>query len=210
MTDETNTVVVEKKEKLPPIESLWATYIISKQMFAVELDLDGNPMLYGWCKKEKYWKIMTDTELAKEVTQWINVWYPERYSVRAVASCKEITETHVYTYGRKLIKSRDFNISTINHILEVKKDGKISVIDKIENAATIKKYFCRTHVSVDLGNNIGNYYKPKTTKEIEENTEFFGKIMKTGIPGNKNRAIFQEFFGDTLNPELRKVMAVIS
>lgn len=208
LDDEKEVPQVVEKEKMPPIEGVWAAHTIKSDEYATELDNEGTPMLYGWNREEKCWQILTQIDLQARVTRWINIHYPKRYSVNSVDSCVEITTTHVYTYGRRLVRNDDeFKISTRNHILEVQKDGKIIVVDKTENASTVKKYFCRTHINIDLGQQ-GTYYVPRKTKEIE-NDGLFSKLITSAIPDATERAIFQEFFGDTLNPALRKCFPVM-
>lgn len=198
----------EKKEKLPPIENLWTTHILKTDEYGVELDCNKSPILYHFNKNEKYWKLMSDDELIKQITIFINTNYPNLYTQKNVKNCKDITTHHIFSFGRVLQKSDEFIISTTNHILKILPDFKIEALDKTEYSSTIKKYFTRIHLPISL-NFDTRYYIPKSSEKIEEEDTLFSKLLKFGLPKIENRRAFQEFFGDTLNPQLRKAFPIM-
>lgn len=208
MSDETTTTEdTEKKKNEPSIESHFAKYLVKSDLYAVELDINGNPILYYWETNGRYWKALSEIELKAKITFYIENFHPGKLTARACAACEAIALQYVYAYGRKLVKTRDFQISTINHILEVQKDGRIRAINKTEEARNIKKYFCRTHIAIDLGN-LGEYYTPQDQEKIEQHGKF-GKMVTLAMPNLESRRAMQEFFGDTLNPALRKSFPVM-
>lgn len=209
MNDKTTSTTdeKEKKEIKPPAESLFVDYLIKSGNYAVQKDLNGVPMMHEWDKSERYWKALTTEELQTRAVTWLTNNDPMRYSDRNVNACVSLAPKHVNSFGRKLEKNDDFTISTISHILKVTSEGKIEVVNKIENPSEAKKNFCRTHISIELGN-IGNYYFPETDEKIESDG-LLAKLAKSSFPSVENRRAFQEFFGDTLNPTLRKAFPIM-
>lgn len=200
-----------KKKKEPAIETFWTKEIMRRGDYASYRDAAGRSILHKFERDTRTWKVAEEEQLEADITRFLTIYKPEKYGTSAVKNCVGITDSHVYTFGRKLERKRDFVISTLSHFLHVQDDGKIVALDKDELGSACKDYFCRLHINVDLRGTgrVGCYYVPQKTEDIEKRDTFFAKLITRGFSKKENRRCFQEFFGDTLNPTVRKAFPVL-
>lgn len=200
-----------KIEEKMPIETFWTKELMRRGDYAIFQDQTGESILYTFCRKKRTWVASKENDIFADVTNYLVTHKYSKYGEANKVKCAKITESHIYTFGRKLKRTKEFIISTINHFLEVTPEG-IQFHDKDE--VDCKKFFCRVHVDVDLSKKIRlkdmkKFYICDTNEEIESRDTYFQKLITRGFKKVENRRAFQEFMGDTLNPVLRKAFPVL-
>lgn len=200
-----------KKKKDPPIETFWTKELMRRGDYASYKDAAGRSILYNFQRDIRTWVIAEEENLYSDVTKFLTVFKADKYSNSALENCVKITDSYTYTFGQKLKDNGDFIISTISHFLHVQDDGKIVALDKDELGAACKQYFCKLHINVDLRGTgrVGCYYVPQKTDDIEKKDSHWAKMVTRAFVKKDNRRCFQEFFGDTLNPTVRKAFPVL-
>lgn len=200
----------EKSKKDPPVETFWTQELMRRGDYAVTVDQTRKVILMRWNRQRRIWEDAAEADLEADVTKFLTINKPKLYSLAAVKKCTQITESHIYTYGKRLVRDKKFLISTENHFLEVV-EGKILAWSKDEMGADCKKLYPRVHVEVDLSGTgrIGKYYVPQKNEQIERKESYVSLFIRQSFKKIDNRRCAQEFMGDTLNPVIRKAFPVL-
>lgn len=193
----------EEKERAPTPEELWKRKLESDKDMAYTRDLVGNirPMTWnGWT-----WVEADDIELGVKIHAFLESVGPGWMSNRAIKNCLETTPISlVNSRARELKLDPDRNlICTRNAVIEILKNGELVWHEPG------KQYYSRIAVDVSLPSSMldGPYVRLKETEDLESG--LFGKLITDMLPEARARAEFQEFFGDTLTPTMRKVMTML-
>ncbi len=204
-----------KKKKKIPAEVHWSRYIRTKGQFGVEIDQQGNPILYRFDDRKKTWIPCNDQTIKNDIWRFLAKDHPQETTNNNLINCGKVTTTEVSVFGRTLKKEKGVFISTNDAILEVLKDGRIKCRKKDDLFYGGKEFFCRTHIDLDLGTRANcEYYTTKSNEELERlgkepEDNLFAHLINSSFPDIDTRRAFQEFFGDTLNSELRKAFPIL-
>lgn len=198
-----------KDEDKINFEYLWGLELRRRNDFAYESTQDENKsLLYTFDKTSRIWRKVKDAkQIEKEVLKFVDKTNSGKKRNQSIKACADLTMTEVLAYGRKLEKSKEFIISTINHILHFLDDGRIRCHAKDDLMYQGKEYFCKVHVPIDLGVQ-GEYYVPQKTLLIEQKDTLFSMLIKSAFPDPLVRECAQEHCGDTLSPILRKAVVL--
>lgn len=202
-----------KKENKTPAEELWHKDLRATGDYAVMYDSQGEAILYNFDRRRRHWAVTKDLTIKTNVWRFLKK-HPGYATNTNTKNCSAITHLEVADCGKVLSKSDGVLISTKNHFLDIQPSGRVRLIHKDDLQFQGKEYFTPIYIDVDLSTRVKPgqaWYTPKKNEEIEDLSKggLLAQLIHSGFPLEENRRCFQEFFGDTLNPTLRKAFPIL-
>lgn len=208
-------------EKKVSVESLWREHLKENKDWAYSLDSEGAAIVYHWGmdrdkRDSTHWRSLTQNDVKQKAESFVSA--INKYSKKAVADCAWITEFALQNVKSRLRETAGTSIACMNAVLFFREEGVIECRPIDSKGNYVLNYEDGSHcrgllfdatlpVKVDLSRVKNGIYTPRENDATE--TGYWGKLIRGLLPDDKERACFQELFGDLLSKKQRKAMPVL-